>query len=528
MEENFLKIKKKYFIVAIVSAVVLGALCGVALASLTAVILKRSAIELHWAVYLAIALVLGAGCGAGLFFILRPKDKTIAKALDKKYSLGEKVQTMVEYRGVQGDMASLQREQADKALSSVVKNRIDVSFLLKFIAVPIIAVAMLFVGIFVPAKKTVAPPPPGFQITENQIIALQNLINDVENSELSEGLKVYCKQSLENLLDDLKETEYQSEMKTKVIATVKSIDTTIASYNSYLKIYYSFKEDETLSEFADAMLGGMTFYKATVTEIKNLEVVGTKSEANRSAIENKLGEWAKSFKGTLCEDSAEGESTDVPKSAQEMYAVVQEYSTKLSNGVAESGIENTDTDALCVALLNFAQELADISSGWSDTTYFSKVSSLTDSFNTLCLSALDSQSYNCIMDEYIRNELARIFGLKVSIFGDNDEVAPDPAEEEGGDSGDETHGGSGGSGEIIYGSEDTIYDPDSGTLVPYGQLLDKYRARYREKILEYEELSSKENATAEEKAEAKYVLSELSKYIDAYYGLLYSGIEDAQ
>lgn len=524
MEENFLKIKKKYFAVAVAAAVVLGALCGVALASLTAVILKRNAIELHWAIYIPIAVVLGAACGVGFFFLLRPKDNTIAKALDKKYALGEKVQTMVEYRGTEGNMAALQREQADAALSSVVKNRIDVSFLLKFIAVPIIAVAMLFVGIFVPAKKTVAPPPPGFEITDNQIVALRNLITDVENSELSDGLKTYCKQSLENLLDNLQETEYQSEMKIKVVNTVKSIDSTVASHNSYLKIYNSFKTDETLSEFATAMLVGMTYYKPTATEIKSLEIVGKKNDANLSSLDSQLTNWSSSFKATLSEETAEGEGE--LKTTEEMYAIVNAFSGKVTDGVNASGFDGVENDALCVALLDFARELSDISSGWSNTTYLSKVTSFTDEFKTSCLTALDPQSYNCVMDEYIRNELARIFGLKVSAFGDNDEVAPDPPTSDSGS--DETHGGADGSGNINFGSEDLVYDPDSGDLVPYGQLLSDYREKIYDRLRRFEELSSKEDATAEEKAEAKYVLSELSKYIDAYFNLLYSGIEDAE
>ncbi|MDE7256921.1 MAG: hypothetical protein K2N50_03060, partial [Clostridia bacterium] len=160
MSENFRKIKKKYMTVAIVAGAILGACLGVALTCTLAVIFKTCAVNFHWALYIPVALVLSAGAGWLFFLLLKPDDKRIAKKLDSEFALNQKVQTMVEYAGVEGDLPELQRQQTDEVLGGVAKKRVNLKWLLKFAVVPVVAAAMLFAGIFVPAKKSEYFEPP--------------------------------------------------------------------------------------------------------------------------------------------------------------------------------------------------------------------------------------------------------------------------------------------------------------------------------------------------------------------------------
>ena len=62
-----------------------------------------------------------------------------------------------------------------------------------------------------------------------------------------------------------------------------------------------------------------------------------------------------------------------------------------------------------------------------------------------------------------------------------------------------------GTGEVIYGSNDMVYDPDSNTYVPYGQLLNEYFAKANEQITD--------GRTSDE----------ISDAAEKYFGILFGG-----
>ncbi len=524
MQENFRKIKKKYMTAAIIASVVLGVCCGVALTCALAVVFKRTAVQFHFALYFPIAIVLSLLFAALFFLLLRPRDRKIAKKLDRQYALGQKVQTMVECRKADTAMVLLQREQTENILGEVAKKRIDLSFLFKYLAIPVLAIAMIFVGIFVPAKKTVQVDPP-FDITITQEAALRNLIKNVEESRFTEGVKLYTKEALEGLLEELKTTHAQSAMKAKVITVVRSVDATVAKSNSYLKLYTAIKDDEPLKPLAEAIVNGVTFYKPTAASIVKFGDVEKKSESNDGAISAELGDWGTSFIQSLQDKPDGGDYT--PKPATETARLIKEYAQALTRGLEKAEIGGADKDALCIAVTEFASALLKASeetNGWGAQDYLDlRVGEVVEKFKSSAFVALGVQSYDCIMDEYVRNELARIFGIKRSELGSNDNVAPNVSGDEDGKPGG---GGGWGGGDELYGSDDLVLDPDSGELVPYGQLIDRYYAMVDERLSAYAAVMNDENATAEARAEAKYVQEELAKYIRQYFQLLYSGIED--
>jgi len=64
-----------------------------------------------------------------------------------------------------------------------------------------------------------------------------------------------------------------------------------------------------------------------------------------------------------------------------------------------------------------------------------------------------------------------------------------------------------GSGDIVYGSDDQIYDPDTNENVKYGSVINEYYAKITEKLLDGN------------------VSEELEKYISDYFASLYDGTE---
>lgn len=515
---NFEKIKKKYFKVALIAGIILGICCGVALACVIAVILKRCAVNLHWAVYIPIGAAISAGLSVAFFFILRPTDVKIAKKLDSDLALNQKVQTMVEFSSSQSAMHTLQREQTEAALETATKKRVDLKWLLKFLFIPVLAVAMLFAGIFVPAKKATSSDPP-FNVTENQIMLLNKLIEEVQSSELQEDIKTPSVTTLNSLLEGLRLEQPQSVMKAAVISSVKIIDNLVANVNSYQKLYNSLKERTELTSFASAVANAATFYKAGGSQINTMAAVKAKFLTSDEQIENSLLIWQSAFLIDFeadGDDNGEGETSFIPVS--EAAQKLSDYSAAIAARLKETPYYNQteNADALYSAIEKFGNDFKTLSENTKnvgDSAYNGKISETCSNFITQAQSPLMLQSYNLMMDEFIRNTLASIFRINRTEFGDSAAVTV-PETGSGNDDPNGNHSSGGyGKGDLIYGSNDVIlnveYDGTDGSKkqVPYGEVLEKYNDIVSDLISE------------------EAFPKDIAAYLEQYFRLLYSGIE---
>ncbi|MDE6074811.1 MAG: hypothetical protein K2G26_00065 [Clostridia bacterium] len=513
--DNFQTIKRKYLIIAIVAGVVLGVCCGVAVTCALAVVFKRCGVNFFWALYIPIALVLSAGFGGLFYLLLRPTDNKIAKKLDREYGLNQKAQTMVEFANAEGPMPALQREQANEVLGEVAKKRVNLNWLWKFAFIPVLALAMLFVGIFVPAKKAAQPVEPPYNMTEAQKTALANLIADVNASSLSTDLKTSTVEVLNGLMDGLEKEKTQSEMKKAVISAVKIIDTTVAAANSYIKLNKTLSAEESLSPLAEALSGGATFYVSGSTQITSFDGVKSKEKEADELISTILNGWTATFMEQFATKEDEN-SAPVPiageQASQKLSAFASALSTQLaSSEYAPKGEEGEKIDPLYAALSAFANNQTELTQKYSNVSaaaYYGSINGTCTSFVTDCVKALVTQSYSCMMDEYVRNSLARIFGINRSEFGDSPAVVqPDNTQN---DDPEKPNEGAPGNGDIQYGSDDLVLDVDTGELVPYGQLLNKYYLAVTEHI----------NSGA--------CGDEIAMYIRQYFNLLNSKMEESE
>lgn len=513
MSENFKKIKKKYTIIAIVAGIVLGVCCGVAVTCALAVAFKRCAIDFFWALYIPIALVLSAGFGAAFCFLLRPTDKKVAKKLDKQFALREKTQTMVEFSTADGAMATLQREQTDEALGEVAKKRVDLNWLWKFAFIPVIALAMLFVGIFVPAKKSVVVDPP-YNMTEAQKTALSNLIENVQSSNLSVDLKTSSVEVLNGLMDGLEKEQPQSVMKRAVLSAIKIVDSTVANANSYAKLRSSLAGgDDNLVALGDSLAYGATFFYSKSSPVTSFDGVKAYEQLADESISEILKGWSAKFMEQFA-TKADENSDPVPIAGAEASAKLYTFAAALNARLAGSeyapkGTEGEKTDSLYAALSSLANGQLYLTGKYSNVSaaaYYGSINSNCTSFVGDAVKALVAQSYNCMMDEYIRNSLARIFGINRSEIGDSEAIVR--PEDKNNNDPDNPNSGSPGGGEIIVGGDDLVLDVDTGELVPYGTLLEKYYRAVTDHI------------------ESGACGDEIALYIRQYFALLTSGIED--
>ncbi|MDE7162889.1 MAG: hypothetical protein K2O44_02270 [Clostridia bacterium] len=514
--ENFQTIKKKYLTVAIAASVVLGVCASVAVTSTLAVVLKRCGVNFFWAFYIPIALVLAAGFGGLFWLLLRPTDEKIAKKLDSEYGLNQKTQTMVEFAGVEGAMPALQREQANEALGEVAKKRVNLNWLWKFAFIPVLALAMLFVGIFVPAGKSLYDPP--YDVTLIQEAELKKLIANVQASSLDDTVKTGETEILNSLLDTLHDAKQQSEMRAAVITAVAMTDSLIASSNSYLTVYKTFITSPAMTELSKAAVRGVIFYKSN-SRITTFEAVQLQSLQATEAVRAAMEKW---FNKVFLADYYTGRTSEeqgTPVPVETASANLSTYARQLTAVLGYSdlaaymgGDGEEPSDAYCAALSEFAETLRNLSfkgDGRTAATYAADITAAGTSFINDCSIVLSSQSYACMMDEYIRNSLARIFGINVSDFGSNSNVAPervDPDNEDD-DPGNENPNEGYSPGGTKYGSDDMILNVDTALPEKYGKLLDDYNRKV------------KEFRTAD-------CSEEMRIFIEQYFQLLYHGLDE--
>lgn len=505
MTENFSRFKRRFRIISAIVGAAVGICLGLLAVGAVLFGLRLAGIELHWAIYLAIGLGVAALTGTGAFFVAMPSDRKIAKKLDRDFALGEKVQTMVEFSAVEepSKMVLLQREQTDEVLGEVAKRRINVKGLLKFAFIPVLAAAMFAGGMLTPLAKNsdggeVDPP---YDITATQKTALLSLIKDVEGSALGDTVKTPTLEVLNGLVEKLEVTTTQSVMKDAVISAVKLIDGLVAAENDYLSVYTAMAGDELLKPLATATVDGVAFYKTGGTDLQTMDAVNVRYKEAPQKIYDFIYGWSQDFTAQFEEMTTISQVTPVLSNfSQTMYAklIVENKAPEIGQSVLYdtyrtfiSGFTNLSGGAAGLSLELFLVEVNEV----IDTM----VDGVTDE--------LVVQSYNCMMDDYVRNSLARIFGLSRTDIGSNETVIPDVGGDEEGEEGP-SHGGGFGDGDINYGSDDLILDPDTLEKVPYGELINRY------------------NAAIQERINAGDTPEELAKYIRKYFDALYGGIKE--
>lgn len=447
MQEGFEKFKKKFHIHAIVKSVLFGVSIGILAASVLVTVLKLSAIAPNPLWYLLCGVAAAVLFGFLAYIILRPTDKRVAKKLDEALGLGEKVQTMVAYREQSGLMIEVQRYDTQTRLSQTPIKSVKTGKVWRNIFAPSLAIAMAVVAIFTPLKVVDSGAnEPVFELSSWQETRLENLIEEVKASGMEETPKGEVVVELEKLLDDLAEIKMQALMKTRVIATIKNVNTVEKNANS-------------VHELADALS------QSSDANVKKLAAV--LQEINVKLLQAQLTET----KDTLAKE--------------QLKTAVGGYKTALA--LALNAVNGLQTDSLCVAIRSFVDGLDGAVNGL-DGLEAEQAAALIDGAFAAGGSAIEiplkQQEINVQTTDMVVRELMYIFGVSANELPQEERPgyggsSGDSSSDDTSDKGDD--GGLGG-GEIVYGSNDQIYCPDKGAYVSYGEVLNAYFGRVEEQI----------------------------------------------
>lgn len=477
MSRNFEKIKKKIRLATIIKFVLFGIALG--LASAAALVIAQKLAGLTPGVVMA-ALVGGAVAVAAILLSLLvkyPTEKRIAKRLDDRLSMNEKVQTMVEFRGAEGEMLEIQRENTEQILSATPKKKLRDRRAWVQVILPVLSFAIVALAILLPVRIESSAPVgdgPGeediWALTEWHVTAVRVLIEEVKASEMQEPGKDSVVEYLEKMLVDLEYVTSKSQMKRVVMDCMVRVNEVTNGINTYTALVRALRGagNAKVNEFADA--------------------IGTPADP---IIESKY----QALKASFSPDS--------------LGADVKQLGTALNGALATVSVP--EEDALYVALASFSEQLIAFAQTAEEMETEEAAGTLTRVFEAAAEQmglAMQQQGINRQTTDDVVEGLMAIFGIEWSElpdelrYSDDDEAATEDNEYE--ETEDEILGSGGkGSGEVIYGSDDAIYYPKDEAHVKYGDVIDEYNGQ---KVTEMQE---------------RPLTDEQKEFIDKYFADLY-------
>ena len=519
MGEGFKKQKRKFWRNAILKCVVCGLSFGLFVFAVVFAALKLAGIPLGALYYALIAIGSALLCAGLCILFFKPNDKKVAKELDKRHDLDEKVQTSLVYANAEGAVAELLREDTEERLVNLPKEKFDFKRVWQFFLTAVLAIAVFLSAFFVPSNIAEGETGNGgggggggptadaaYQFSDEELTELLALVEDVKASNLSAEIKEKTQDSINKLIRNLDFAETVSERDEFVQSTVKSIENTIKGTLSFKALSNSLGRNYVgplAQMIADGVQAVYTDY--VIIDYENVEQFNAEKEDVITAIiaDNldkffdalmKNGQASASKSRAAGDD--EGEAGD-PSDGQEpeVSFVVKTY-TNIYIALTYSDVGAGDD--LYKALYALASGMENSGDVLNNTVALI--------FEIAFKRALAAQAYMLAMDKYVANAVRGTFSMEIpsdDVFSPNISEEPDGDRENPGD----IQGGYG-NGDMLYGSDDLVYDPIQDRYVTYGEIFNDYYAIVEEMVREG-------NLTKEQQ-----------DVIYAYLEFLFSGLEE--
>ncbi len=493
MGERFLKLKRKAFRIRLLKSGLVGASAFLGVFGALSLLSRYGILVIGQPILWAVAGAALILFGGGACLLLRTSDKALARRLDQRYGLQERVQTMLEYREESAAIYELQRRDTDAALEKVADGRVTGRRIWIY-ALCLLLAAALFASSFVLApapeepKEEVSAP---FAITDLQIAALEELIRSVKGSQMESPYRENVAASVVTLLDELKAATTEKERDAALSKAISAIYAQTGESSSALELIDALWACD--SEGAKLLAKALNYYDWPETD----------------AWETFDGQMA-DFRNALI----------FTTSASEASLLFMTVGSHLTSAISKSRIP-TD-DALCVAVTR----IASANETNEDGTHVYGIATLSPMAETLweaelqieldatinatggeLFQALSQHSVNTGTGEYAMTRICNLFGYPLPKF-ERPQFREMTAGEEGGDA---AEGGVSGSigGDVVFGSDDLVYDPVNNEYVEYGTILERYAKLYRNWL--------DGNHTEEEKAA-----------MEKYFDILKGGLKDEE
>ncbi len=449
MDNGFRKFKRKIRLSAILRALLMGVSLGIIAVAAQWLLAKLTFADPDFIRYGLI----GGGIALVAFVIfvvfMLPTDKRLAKRLDDKLQLHEKVQTMIAFRKDDSEMAQLQRETTQQLLMQTPTKKARSKTAWLSMILPVIAVACMVVTIVVPAQANPSVNPEenaGWFLSVYDEQKMQALIEYVQTSGMQDEPKQGIVAELQDLLAELKVIKKKVVMQETVLKSIEQIHKIAKPCHTHTKVI--------------------------------------------TALENSLNEQVKKMGnriGTL-------QHSNVTSYMKELLTVLNvdnraEAATKLSESLTKALEASGDTEEnpLYKAFADFAAALAAVTAETSER----ELQEMLKTHEDALVKAVKQPGTDVEVEKYTINRLLSIFGIPstelpsdiLNSFGDGD-ISGKPSDPNENDSDKPTGQGGAGDGAMKYGANDDIYDPALDTQVPYGEVIQQYQQIIYDLILD--------------------------------------------
>ncbi len=474
MSNGLKKFKRKFQISALWKGALFGLAVGVALASVLVFVQKRAGNTPNPLWYILVGVVGATLAGGGLYLLLKPTDKKVAKRLDEGLGLRERVQTMVAFAGEKGDIVELQRQDTEEMLSQIPAKKIKTGKWWKHIFAPLLAAALCVTAILIPLKQT--PPPiyveAAWTMDSWQRTRLKNLIETVRNSQMEETPKGEVVEDLEGLLAALDTVDKVSTMKSLVVEVITNV-------NGIKK------------------------------RVNTSDDIGEALKKSSLTVAQQLGRAVENISGITAEEELTNLQSAISYETATFGASVNAVSDGINLPLADLEIEPTDElyAALLALTASIREQKTAVEGGQDLTLTKTNIDGAFATAKEKTVAALLQQKYNADTSSTVVSELMKIFGLSTNDLpaGDRPSGGGNVGGGEEDERDDKPSDGGLGSGEVIYGSNDKIYYPDGDVYVSYGEVINEFFAKVEGQI--------KDEKTAEA----------LAEFIRDYFAKLYDG-----
>ncbi len=444
MDNGFRKFKRKIRISAIVRALLMGVSLGVIAFAAMWLVAKLTntapSFTPSFVQYGIVGGIVAVVCSVVFVALMLPTDKRLAKRLDNKLQMHEKVQTMVAFRKDESDMAALQRENTQQLLMQTPTKKARNKRAWLTLLVPVLACGCMAAAIAVPVQGEQPEKPvdqSGWFLSVYDEQKLMSLIEYVQTSGMQEEPKTGIVSELQDLLADLKAIKKKVVMESRVVKSIGTIHDIAKPCHTHANIVGTLKA----SLSADVKTLGDKISALDDNTVKNymeelLKKLNVENKAELAAI------LASDLQATLVKT---GEDAEHP---------------------------------LQKALTDFAAELAAVKADYSELQMQELIKRGEDGI----ILAIKQPRVDVGVEKYVINRLMAIFNIPGNAIPEDILNAFDSGEISGENDdpnkGEDTDGegpGGVGDGKMQYGSDDMIYDPEKEMQVVYGEVLTRYQ-----------------------------------------------------
>lgn len=507
MSESFLRFKRKLLAVNIVKSILAGLSLGSAVSGALLLLTSYEILGMNEIFILPIGIGVFLLSLAGAFFLLRRSDRAIAIRLDKRCSLEERVQTMLQYTGEVGAIFDLQREDTEEALAATKTGRLRLGGLWIYILSAVICGAVLAAGLILKPEPT--PPPPveeiPFSITNIQISALEELIAYVEGSEMSSPYRENVALYLDAMLSEL-----------KTATTVRMRDSAISTATD--AILLEINQSSTGLEIINVLGGSNSSAVLALARAINFYDWSMASDwdAYTSQMTKLRAELIVAIAESQADEDGSGSASEA-ELAEQLYRLLYDTGAAIPTALRGSGVSSDDE--LYAAVEKFASyledstgalgiaRLAELVTELGYTESQKRLDALFVALNPSTFTVLEQHYENVSVGEYAITRVCELFDLALPRF-DRPRINRDASDDTAGGGGDEISGGGGIGVGTVYGSDDLVLDPNTGKYVEYGTIIDEYYSKMFGKVQDGD-------YTDEEK-----------KAMEKYFEILYGGFDD--